>query len=269
MNFASTHPQTLLIPNFNAKSIFTKKALTVKTTLIASDSTWNSKHRQEGVPALYHLEGVAKLFKKVLIFAMLIGLSQQNLLAQNNYQDVVYLKNGSIIRGVITEIIPNKTIKIESAGNVFVYNMDEVAEIKKEKIPNSDSSIANKKHESFLSGNLNFVIFEGGFYPGLGLSYESMVSDKFSIGGEIGTDVFILPYYKFRTRFYPSGKTFYTELDLGMTLLVVPSISPFIGWKIDIGSPNNWYLDIKLGGDLTLYTGYFLKKISFGFTHGL
>lgn len=28
------------------------------------------------------------------------------------YQDVVYLKNGSVIRGLITEQIPNKSLKI-------------------------------------------------------------------------------------------------------------------------------------------------------------
>ncbi len=53
--------------------------------------------------------------------------------AQQNLQDVVYLKNGGIIRGMITEQIPNKTIKIETADrNVFVYQMDEIEKIMKE-----------------------------------------------------------------------------------------------------------------------------------------
>ena len=42
--------------------------------------------------------------------------------AQNN-EDVVYLKNGSVIRGVIIEQVPYQTLKIQTKdGNIFVYN---------------------------------------------------------------------------------------------------------------------------------------------------
>ncbi len=38
--------------------------------------------------------------------------------------DVVYLKNGSIIRGVIVEQVPNKSLTIKTAdGNVFVLQL--------------------------------------------------------------------------------------------------------------------------------------------------
>jgi hypothetical protein len=51
-------------------------------------------------------------------------------------QDVVYLKNGSIIRGIIVEQIPNKTLKIKTAdGSVFVYQMDDVTRITREAMP--------------------------------------------------------------------------------------------------------------------------------------
>jgi hypothetical protein len=54
----------------------------------------------------------------------------------NSSQDVVSLKNGSIIRGSIIEIIPDKTIKIETADrNLFVFQMSEVAKITKETNP--------------------------------------------------------------------------------------------------------------------------------------
>jgi len=49
-------------------------------------------------------------------------------------QDVVYLKNGSIIRGIIVEQIPQESIKIQTAdGSIFVYAMDEITRIVKEK----------------------------------------------------------------------------------------------------------------------------------------
>ncbi len=47
-------------------------------------------------------------------------------------QDVVYLKDGSIIRGTITEQVPNVSLKIRTAdGSVFVYQMDKVEKITK------------------------------------------------------------------------------------------------------------------------------------------
>ncbi|NBG67020.1 hypothetical protein [Acidiluteibacter ferrifornacis] len=53
--------------------------------------------------------------------------------SQNQYEDVVYLKNGGIMRGVIIEQIPNKSIKIETIGrNVFFYEMDAIEKITKE-----------------------------------------------------------------------------------------------------------------------------------------
>jgi len=48
--------------------------------------------------------------------------------------DVIHLKNGSIIKGVIIETIPSESIKIETAdGSIFVYSMDEVQKMTKEK----------------------------------------------------------------------------------------------------------------------------------------
>lgn len=61
--------------------------------------------------------------------------------AQSNYQEVVYLKNGSIIRGVIIEQVPNKSIKIETPDrSVFVYQMDEIDKITKEKAARKSNS---------------------------------------------------------------------------------------------------------------------------------
>ena len=46
--------------------------------------------------------------------------------------DVVYLKNGSVIRGTLLEAAPEGNIRIETAdGSLFVYRTDEVAYIAK------------------------------------------------------------------------------------------------------------------------------------------
>lgn len=48
--------------------------------------------------------------------------------------DVVYLKNGSIIKGTIIEQVPNVSLKIETRdGSVFVYKIEEIEKMTKEK----------------------------------------------------------------------------------------------------------------------------------------
>lgn len=75
--------------------------------------------------ALFNSKRVA-----VTLLGMLVGIS--SMFAQK-LQEVVYLKNGSIIYGTIIEQVPNESLKIKTAdGNVFFYKMDEIAKITKE-----------------------------------------------------------------------------------------------------------------------------------------
>jgi hypothetical protein len=47
--------------------------------------------------------------------------------------DVVYLKDGSIIKGTIVEQVPNKSVKIKTKdGSTFNYNMEQIEKITKE-----------------------------------------------------------------------------------------------------------------------------------------
>lgn len=56
--------------------------------------------------------------------------------AHAELQEVVYLKNGSIIRGMILEQIPNQSLKIRTADqSIFVFSMDDVIKITKEENP--------------------------------------------------------------------------------------------------------------------------------------
>lgn len=81
-----------------------------------------------------------KKYLGVLLYTFIATLA----LGQSNYQDVVYLKNGSIIRGVILEQVRNESIKIETAGsNVFVFQMDEVEKLTKEPYQYKDRSSLN------------------------------------------------------------------------------------------------------------------------------
>ena len=71
--------------------------------------------------------------KKYLGLLFLVLITTVSSFGQSNYQDVIYLKNGSIIRGVIIEQVPNKSIKIETADrSVFVYQMNEIEKLTRE-----------------------------------------------------------------------------------------------------------------------------------------
>src|SRR5436853_3932837 len=52
--------------------------------------------------------------------------------AQTKSEDIVYLKNGAIVHGVIIELIPNQTLKIQTPDhNLFIFKMEDVEKITK------------------------------------------------------------------------------------------------------------------------------------------
>tara|TARA_B110000046_G_scaffold137347_1_gene143627 strand:- start:1837 stop:2760 length:924 start_codon:yes stop_codon:yes gene_type:complete len=106
-----------------------------------------------------------KKYPALLLFLFVATLS----FSQSNFQDVVNLKNGSVIRGVIIEQIPNESITIETADrNVFVYQMAEIEKIAKE--PYQENTTENY-FNSFSSSGLQSgvrVIVELGHQFGTG-----------------------------------------------------------------------------------------------------
>ena len=85
--------------------------------------------------------------KKILALILFMFISSL-IFAQTNFEDVVYLKNGSVIRGMIIEQIPNVSIKIQTKSeNVFVYKMDEVLKITKEEVF-GDSENSNRQSKT-------------------------------------------------------------------------------------------------------------------------
>lgn len=103
--------------------------------------------------------------KKCLLkvfFALIMSVS----FGQNNYQDVVYLKDGSIIRGIIIEQVPNKSIKIETADkSVFVYRMDEIEKMTKEQIQleKPDSNDDSERRKGYIGLTIAASIPVGDF----------------------------------------------------------------------------------------------------------
>lgn len=99
-----------------------------------------------------------KSFFSVIIIIFSVTLS----FGQGDYNDIVYLKNGSIIRGVIIEQVPNESIKIKTIdGNVFVFQLSEIDKITKDykKVINN---VDSRKGYIAISGGYSIPIGEFG-----------------------------------------------------------------------------------------------------------
>lgn len=73
-------------------------------------------------------------------------------LAQQGMEDVVYLNNGSILRGIIIEQVPNKSLKVQIAGgSVFHIELNEVTRITKEP-PTAASAVLRDGRQDRGSG---------------------------------------------------------------------------------------------------------------------
>lgn len=168
-----------------------------------------------------------------LIIALLI-VSSLSLHAQNStLLDVVYLKNGSIIRGIITEQIPNDKLKIATRdGSLFVYKMDEVERIIKEE--------NTSKTKLFSEQTMRFPAYEPGYQGSMEISYGIGVGDLGSsraifqtvhgyrfnpylfVGAGVGVDyntdiesVFIPVFANIKGYFTKTMVRPYVSLDLG------------------------------------------------------
>ncbi len=71
--------------------------------------------------------------KRTIAYFILLFLLCSAVYSQSSYIDVVYLKNGSIIKGVILEQVPGKNLKLETTDkSIFVFDMAEVEKITRE-----------------------------------------------------------------------------------------------------------------------------------------
>ena len=132
----------------------------------------------------------------ILAFALLV--ENLTIFGQSS-QEVVFLKNGSIVRGEITEQIPNESLKIQTAdGNIFVFNMEEVEKITKEAKKDSTrvSSLKIESNSFRPKGYRGFFDLDGGFrvgtygdgYIGFTTSHGYQTCPYFFIGAGLGVE---------------------------------------------------------------------------------
>jgi hypothetical protein len=129
-------------------------------------------------------ENAHQKMKRIFTLILLIVLCSAGF-AQNNLQDVVYLKNGSVIRGLIVEQVPNESIKIETADrSVFFFKIDEIAKIAKE------DRKPQRNNVSLKEGYQTLVELGYGFKSGdyglnvlkLNLIEQYRINNNFSVG---------------------------------------------------------------------------------------
>jgi hypothetical protein len=131
-----------------------------------------------------------KNYKLVLLFLLfLFGFSE--LKAQVYYDDVVYLKNENVYKGVILENIINDKLKIQiTGGSIIVIKYDEIDKIERVL---SASPIRPKTNGLFYHINMSFMFgsrFDNRISSGFSLrntiGYRFM--DNFAVGGGFGLD---------------------------------------------------------------------------------
>ena len=172
-------------------------------------------------------------FALVFFFVLFLPMVTQ---AQKVYQDVVYLKNGSIIHGVLIEQIPNQSVKIKTRDeNVFVFRIEEIEKITREEVKgriNPASTIPDNENAK-QSGYINITELNFNFNVGINSYYHSygirtvngyLFNPYFSLGLGIGIDqypyvAYIPVYADLRTYLFPKKiVTPFAAMDLGYSI---------------------------------------------------
>ena len=204
------------------------------------------------------------------IFLLLVGLLFAAQLAAQNYTEVVYLKNGSVIRGIITEQIPSEQLTIATRdGNIFFFRMDEVARIVKES-PNVQQKpkgkrILSRGYRGFVS--LGYTLDPEDYYSTFALDFTTthgyQCSPYIFVGAGIGVS-----RIHYAWEFFGMDSDWLEEEEEDVT---------FVPVYFDLRTTflRNWvspYVDIKAGyafGD-TNYSYYNpTAGVHFGFRKGL
>lgn len=123
-----------------------------------------------------------KMSKKLFVlFAILV--SGFAIFAQSEVMDIVYLKNGSVVRGTIVEQVIGESLRIETLeGSIFFYKIDEIEKIEK-KVVMPETKVAMSQNSIPVQNN-NYIympprksVFGAGFLsfliPGAGELYAT------------------------------------------------------------------------------------------------
>lgn len=232
---------------------------------------------------------------KKFLFVLVALLVTSFAFSQNNLQDVVYLKNGSIIRGIIIEQVPNKLVKIQTADqNVFVFEIDEIEKLTKEEALNQSKVRTNKTSSGIENPSSGFtshielgpLVYVGNLSNLNVFSFRTLlggrVSKAVSLGAEIGVDAatsyvsapvgfglrtnFLdsryIPFFDFSTGYaYHTGGRFgfhsvYFTPSVGFKFRVKSNVAPYIKF----GYYGDYWIDAGMVNGVNIKFGVELNK---------
>lgn len=188
----------------------------------------------------------------LLLFCGVTGANAQ-------YIEQVHLKNGSIIKGIITEQVPEEYFKIRTSdGSVFVYSYNEVERITKDagkiKTPTPPKDSRTPRYEGGVYGNISYFI-DYPFSLGIGAitTHGCLINPHLYIGGGVGVGFYSLydalellfpVFTDFRGYFIKGNLKPYAELKLGYDIGINSIyLSPAVGLRYK-------YFDFSLGIDI-------------------
>ena len=208
----------------------------------------------------------------IILFKSLICFS---VLAQNTEkEDVIYLKNGGIVRGTIVEYVSDEAIKIEIIGqNVLVFGLDEVEKMQKEDV----LKITKKKHpihfsESLYSNHSSLgVLFSQN--DGTGTSIETVNSYRITPSANLGLGVGIIWINTWRLGW---ARTMPIFADIRGDVFPKSRTTPFYYVQLGYGIDTAGELDDERKGGIYFALGTGIKirtrskiafTLGFGYTH--
>jgi len=178
-----------------------------------------------------------------------------------NLQDVVYLKNGGVIRGLIIEQVPNQSIKIQTADrNVFVFKMDEILKITKEEdLTKKIQTAQNSKKSEYRNPGIAFLW--SFLWPGGGQFYNRQTTKGIIMAGAYAgfAAAFLFSGYDYES-WYNGNSYYYTNYwSTGMTIGLVGMSAVWLWSAIDapvtagkINLSKNLGLNFKINDNLNL-----------------
>lgn len=209
--------------------------------------------------------------KLILFFALL--LSSLGIYSQN-FIETVHLKNGSIIRGVIIEQIPNESLKLKTQdGNLFVFQIDEISKITKDISSNSLSNSSNSKKDKGYRGFADFAYSVGvGDYSIDRLEFSTSHGYQFNPYLYLGIGAGVNYFYDFEIASIPLFVNPRVDFPTG-------KINPFLDLKIGYTVSSNiqgFYLSPSIGArfslqnqvGLNLGIGYTMQNIEGSYYDG-
>lgn len=177
-------------------------------------------------------ENIIYNMKKIVFIICMVLCNTLLAFAQNN-QEIVYLKNGDKVKGIIIEEIPNTSIKVKTSnGSILVYSIHEI-----EKIISPEDEIFQKKFRLKQynnnptydkTGYKGFIDFGG--VIGIGNRGDGAIAVSTTHGYQFN------PYFFFGAgigiEYHMNWETFFIPIFADIkTYFLNKNISPFLGLK--------------------------------------